>query len=124
MDCKTKIILSWILILSPLAAIFLFGMGSYALSAICFFALLFRDTKKEIPYWKSAGKNPGIILKALFTWSLLWLAYILFEFYSSDPIGSHTLSATEWASFGIPIVFVYIFYEIQLFKHCEKYYNA
>ena len=110
--------------LSPLVAIIIFGSGAYWVSGVFFLALLFRDTKKEIPYWKSAGNNPGIILKALFAWSLLWLAYIIFQFYNSDPIGSHTLSATQWVSFGIPIAFVYIYYEIQLFKHCEKYYNA
>lgn len=124
MNCKTRIILSWVVIGSPLALIALVGSGSYALLGICFFALLFRDTRKEIPYWKAAGKKPGFVLKVVFTWSLLWLAYILFKFYTSDPIGSHTLTVEQWAYFGVPIAFVYVFYEILLLKHCENYYNA
>jgi len=109
---------------TPLAVIIILGSSVYYLSAFCFLAPFFRNIPKEKIYWKSAGNNPGVILKTLFLWSILWLAYIMFEFYSTSPMGTHTLSVTEWALFGIPIAFVYIFYEIQLYKQCDNYYNA
>ena len=124
MDCKSKILLSWLFITAPFIAIFVFGIGSYELSALCFIALMFRNANKEKHYWRNAGNKPGIILKSLFAWSLLCLTYIMFKFYSTNPVGTYELSGSQWLLFGVPILFVYVFYEIQLYKHCEKYYNA
>jgi len=124
MNCKYRILISWVIVLSAAIGYLIIGEKfQYALFISFAIAVVFRDVRREKFFWKTTGSKSSSIIKVIFFWVLLWLGYILYNFHTASPVGTFRMSNVEWLLFCAPIAFTYIYYEIQLFNNCEKYYQ-
>ena len=115
-----QIIVSWVLVVGGvfiwlwIEPIHFFG------SLMAISAMFFRDLNREGAYWKEIGTNPSYLIKGSFTWMLCWLVYILFRYFTAEPIGSLALSNIQFALFIVPFLFTVVFYEVKWFLQCRN----
>ena len=120
MECKTRTLISWAFIAFGIW-LMLFSSIPNKMSAFAMLPFLFfRSTKADQEYYKNIGKNPGILLKLSFTWMLCWLGYILFNYYQTNPIGTFTLTNTQWLLFISPLLLIFLIYEVLWYLSCSK----